>query len=242
MSNAIERLKVLSEKLPAHLSRAHAMEAEQDHGTHGGLIAGLLGLLEISANPVAEVRKILGSREMKKLILANRVTVGMIKPRLDLHLDKAKAQVNFDTDAELTDFLMDKIKRPLVPVIAVSFMMDDNKLNEFYGGNPKNKKRYEKTAKYRMENSPGDSEGKTRWDEFREMMLAGPVTMFLLASDDNNAVEEWRAQMGPSWDVTKALPYQLRYLAKSNVSNMSHGSESTKAALTECLFMMHQLN
>ncbi len=224
MSQVIEKLRALDSKLPERFSRESA--------NSGGLIAGLIGRLAEQANPVNQVKVLLSSQEMSDLIDNDQITIAMIKPRLDLHMDTTT--VNFDYDSGLADFLTDQISADLEPVLSVSFQMTPSMVKEFYKGNPMNRMMEERTGT-----------GRTRWVDFNDLMASGPVTFLLLHSPDGNAIDTWRRAMGTKWNVDvvkKTEPNSLRArFAKKNDNNLLHGSDSPESVRTELNFIIRNM-
>lgn len=218
----IEKLRALYSKLPERFSREHAVET-----------IGLLGVLEQWINPVKQVRELLSSSEMEELIDDGNVTIAMIKPRLDLHMNTTA--VNFNYDAGLADFLTDQIPADLEPVLSVSFQMTEAMLNEFYAGE----------LKQRMQDAPKNAEGQTRWEMFQELMESGPVTFLILHSPEGDAIDTWRKAMGTKWNIDylrENEPDSLRAkYALTNDNNLLHGSDSPESALKELNFIIRHM-
>lgn len=222
MSSIIEKIRLA--QVPEKYRREYA----------GSPVGGIIGLLENATESIQPLIELLSSQETFSMIDDGHLTVAMIKPRLDKHLDRAKAKVSFSGDAELTDFVTGLIKPPLEPVLSISLKMTEKDLNIFYAGEPKK----------RMLISPGNTPNRNRWEDFREMMKSGPLTFILLYSHDGKAIQEWREQMGTSWDVDKIKreePHALRALALSNDNNMLHGSDSPESVKRELNFLINSL-
>lgn len=227
MQHILEKIRTLSPNLPERFSREKAGQ--------GGVVAGILGLLPDMINPVKQVRELLQSPEMGELVESNQVTVAMIKPRLDQYLDKVKARAYFNGDAELTQFMIGQIKQAgLDPILAVSLQMTEKMVAEFYAGKP-----MENMQKFRDPDS-----GDTVWNEFNKLMASGPVTFLLLYSPVGHARESWRTTMGTSYDVDvvkREQPHTFRALAKKNLNNLFHGSDSTEAVKKEIAFIVKNI-
>ena len=110
---------------------------------------------------------------------------------------------------------------------------DDQMLKEFYGVDPDNKEDPKGSPMYRMKNIIDQKYKCTQWDSFREMMLKGPSTFLIMGAKNGQARELWRKEIGPSWDVTKLRPGELRNFAISNECNVWHGSSSENAVVYE---------
>ncbi len=226
MSIILEKLKTLKTEMPVRLLREFA--------GYNPIVLGLLGKLENKANPVNEVRNILLSEEMTSLINDGHVTIGMIKPRLDLYMDTAS--VSFKDDANLTAFLEDQITT-LEPVFSVSLQMTPDMVEEFYG---RKQPDGSKSPKENMQSHTSTS-GKTVWEEFNDLMASGPVTFIVLYDRDGQAIPKWRQEIGTKFDVDylrENEPNSLRArFALKNKNNIWHGSDGTKSALIELDFV-----
>lgn len=197
--------------------------------------SGLLGILDRLATPVDKIRELLSNPEMNELIDSDNITVGMIKPRLDRHMDKSNLNIGFPGDSELAEFMIDQISDNLEPILSVSFRMNEKMLNEFYAGNPKE----------RMQNAINKKTGETRWQEFKRLMASGPVTFIVLHSRSGNAIDTWRKTMGTTWDVDAlkvSEPNSLRaQYAIDNNNNILHGSDSIESVHREINFMIRHM-
>ena len=221
MLRTLEQLNKLSSKIPERFTREHASST-----------SGLLGLIDRATNPVNEIRELLISPEMDKLIVDGFITIAMIKPRLDEYMKPDEVGINFVGDADLATFLTGQIKDPLKPVLSVSLQMDKSMLAEFYG---------------RVDSEDGTSPmvrmaTNNRWDSFSELFLSGPVTFILLTSENGNAIDTWRNQMGTSWNILKNDPGTLRTrFAISNDNNLLHGSDSVASVMAERNFLARHM-
>jgi nucleoside diphosphate kinase len=227
MTEVLERLYDLNDKLPRRFSREYAGRV--------GQITGLLGWLAERANPVKEVKALLSSEEMSNLIESGHITIAMIKPSLDIHMHSPNMYLV--GDPELTDYLIGQIPENLEPVLSVSLQMTESMLDEFYAGKPKN----------RMQEVKGNNHGTSRWDDFRELMASGPVTFLLLYAPEGNGIQTWRDAMGgSSWDVNlikRDEPDSLRArFAIGNDNNLLHGSDSPESALRELEFIIRHMS
>lgn len=235
MSAVLEQLKNHNHHLPEHLSREKARQ--------GGIVASLMGLLAERANPVSEIANLLASSEMDKLIEGGEVTIAMIKPRLDLHMNTAEAKVNFASDPELTSFLTDQMRQGgLDPILSVSMQMSPAMLDEFYG---RRQPDGGKSPKENMQSRAGEEPGTTLWDEFCALMDSGPVTFVLLHAPSGNAVDTWRKVMGTKFDVEWLKQYEPDSLrakfALRNKNNLLHGSDGTNSVFIERNFIVKYL-
>lgn len=161
---------------------------------------------------------------MGDLIKAGYITIGMIKPRLDQHIDLGKVEVDFPSDSEIVSHVMAMIDSPLEVLATVSMRMSPKMVEEFY-----------LSSKPNMQNKEPD--GKTTWQHFHDLMASGPVTFMVIGSPEGNAIELWRQKIGRSWDVAKSQPGQFRNLMKSNANNGFHGSDKIQAVIDELNFI-----
>lgn len=198
-----------------------------------GLIIGLIGIIEKRTRPTGELKSLLQSAGMDSLIRENKVTVGMIKPRLDQYLDIVRAQIAMAGDAELAQYMQGRIvQKGFEPLLAVSFQMSPNMVKDFY------REPMQKMKSITMK------DGRSQWDHFNDLMASGPVTFLVLYNENGRARESWREAMGTTWnvDVVKATqPDALRALALSNVNNLLHGSDSLESVSREISFIAKNL-
>ena len=147
----------------------------------------MLGVMRELSNPVARLREILQGKEMSDLIKAGYITIGMIKPRLDRHIDRhidlEKVEVDFpEDDAKIVNGIMNLIDSPLEVLATVSMRMSPEMVEEFYV-----------SSKPNMQNKEPD--GKTTWQHFHELMASGPVTFMVIGSPNGNAIDLWRQKI-----------------------------------------------
>lgn len=211
---------------------------------------GFIGILDNRLDPKELARLLLTSPEMTELINYNKVTVAMIKPRLDKHLDLKKARkvadaINapgfnellnsnqFTTDSELSKILINDLlpkDDSITPILSVSVQFDENLLEKFYGFQDENDPPSSPMSRMmKIQANPG----RTQWEEFKEMMLMGPSTLIVMLAKDGEAREKWRQKIGPSWNVINAKPWELRHMALGNFCNIWHGSSSEVAVMHE---------
>jgi len=154
----------------------------------------------------------------------------MIKPRLDEGM--VKQQPDLD-DSALADQLLGEIKDPLEVVFSISLLLDDEQIEQWYGGQPKsNQIKFPPLAeeRYGVRHS-------NRWEEFKMLMKRGPVTFALLYENNGQAIQEWRNQMGNDWNIERVkinFPDSLRArFGIDNHNNLLHGSDSPDSARKE---------
>lgn len=187
----------------------------------------LIGDLHEAMNPVNQLRELLGSQEMRELIDSGNITIGMVKPRLDVYMDLDKVQVTFGDDVALERHVLNMIEQPLEVLAEISMQMTPEMVNKFYSGNPKEN----------MQASFDEPDGRSVWDHFNDLMASGPVTFLVIGSSEGDAIGRWRQAIGKSWDVTKSSPGELRHLMRSNSNNGFHGSDKPQAVKDEIKFI-----
>lgn len=188
-----------------------------------------------------QIANILASPEMKKLIESEKITLGMIKPELGENMDFSNFPVNSLADSDLTTELINQIKPPLKPLIALSLQMTPEMIDQFYAGNPKINQEHIPPERHIRYNRIHEN----RWQEFMSLMLRGPVTFIILQSSEGSAITEWRRQIGHSWNtkvVKRENPESLRArYSSSNHNNIFHGSDSPESVAKEINFVINYL-
>ncbi len=231
MHELVWNLQKLNREIPRRFSRESA--------GIDSFTVGLLGTIENNANPVNEVRNILLSPEMTALINSGHITVAMIKPRLDIHMDNSK--VCLEGDAELAAYLENQIST-LEPVLSLSMKMTRPMLDKFYGRPQPDGSSSPKENMQANEVEPGV----TVWEEFQELMDSGPVTFIVLYDEGGNATQKWRSEMGTDFNVNRikvSQPESLRArFAKWMKNNLLHGSDSTLSVHAEIGFIAESIN
>ena len=73
-----------------------------------------------------------------------------------------------------------------------------------------------------------------KWYEFQNLMTSGASTVLLLESENNQAVDIWRSQLG-HWDIenTDDLTSLRGKFGTRNYNNLLHGSDDSMSALRE---------
>jgi len=206
----------------------------------GTLAQALLGSLELKPY-IDEIVQALRSQDLSQLITEGKITLAMIKPRLeDAISDEVGARTSKD-DASLAVLLEQSIRPPLSSVFEVSMIFTEEMVNGWYGGSPKENQLQlppEDPHRYGME-------FQNRWEEFVALMTRGPVTFLLLYDEGGNAVQLWREQMGNDWHmirVKEKYPDSLRArYGVDNHNNLLHGSDSPESVKREVSFVADQL-
>lgn len=175
-----------------------------------------------------DVVNILLSESLEQQIDQGKVTLAMIKPNVGpganlLQLD----------DLEAADQIEEQITN-LGVLAKFSFQFDEGAVDEFYEvPNKYNMLRQESSFPERFQN---------KWEQYRASILGGPVTVLLLHSEDGNAVQKLRAQLG-HWDVeTRRDRDSIRgRLGANNDNNLIHGSDSIDSVKTETWLIANSL-
>lgn len=201
-------------------------EKQKELASQGLLVEAFIAL----EKPVLqEIIQLLSSQELRDLINRGEITLAMIKPALT---ESTTLAVTLTEDKQ-NQLLIEAISPPLDPIFEIVLPMDEETLEAWYGGKPK---------QAQSQISPIDTTryGQThysRWDEFVALMNRGSVTFVLLFDSNGNAVAEWREQMGNHWNVEKVkheYPNSLRALyAVDNHNNIFHGSDSPQSVIKE---------
>lgn len=148
-----------------------------------------------------------------------RVTLAMIRPYV-------RESVNFDAESEVDarNTLESRIAR-LGINMKFSVRLDEEAVTEFYTDvvDRQLKKPPEVTLSM-----------PSRWHEFQSLMTDSESTILLLESQNTDAVQTWRSQLG-SWDIERSRdPSTLRgKFGIHNHNNLFHGSDSAESVAKE---------
>ncbi len=172
-------------------------------------------------NPYETVLDYLTSPELATDAALGRVTLALIKPSLDTAMLGEEPM----SDLEAADVVEREIALGMGLKFSVSLDLDT--VEEFYGGEPKHNS---------MLPSPPltNPAYPTRWEEFVDLMISGPLTVLILRDEEGNAIDRWRSQLG-HWNVeARRDPSTIRGRhAKDNHNNLLHGSDSPASAVRE---------
>lgn len=140
-------------------------------------------LNDIEKHKLALIGEILHYSRLEELINQGKITVALIKP----HVHKGKSTESDDVTA--TTILRDEIKPPLKVIFALPTHMTPADVRCFYD-----------SVYSDLSNKPDpETSGKSSvWDRHADYMTSGAITMALLYSEEGNAVDEWRRQLGPT--------------------------------------------
>src|SRR3989344_8607828 len=156
---------------------------------------------KLAPTDLQQMVDILSSDAVQDLCTTDQLTVALIKPEL------VEGTHGFEglSDSEIKDHLLTEIKPPLQKVFEVSCKMPDQIVDEWYIGTPR-----ERQLQVQPIQDPGFP---TRWHEYKAFMTSHPSTFILLASEEGDAVKEWRRQMGNNWNISEIIheePESLR--------------------------------
>lgn len=155
------------------------------------------------------------------------LTIAMIRPNVDQSI-----ALPVETDMQAADEIESRIQN-LGVMAKFSMMLDEQAVEEFYGGGHASPMHKYPAARYpeRFAN---------RQQEFAALMTDGPVTIYLLYGPD--AVAAWRTQLG-HWDIEKVRdPSTIRgQLGRDNYNNLLHGSDSEESVVREMNVIRHAI-
>ena len=188
---------------------------------------------------------ILASKNVSNDITANRLTLGMIKPRLDEGVRQVGKEQLLDSysgsqepkveDILLFNAVMENEIQPYVNPIAVfSLLIDARFLSNFYNGRSQKRQRVEKPIDpHRYGRSY-----ETRWEEYTDLMTLWPITFLLISSQNNTASTDWRTVIGKKWkrsdlDLPEHADKLRGRLVKDEHNSLFHGSDSPNDAQRE---------
>jgi len=170
----------------------------------------ILGRLE--QEKLGKIIQVLEHPGLKPLIDEGKITLGAIKPRTE------DSKLGVESDEEGEKMLLEMIKPPLEREFTISVLLTPEDLDVFYS-----------EVKEKLSKKKDIGQSKTRWDLFKDYMLSGPVTYFLLYNPKGNAVAEWRKQIGKT-NPKDADPDTIRgKYADSIDKNLVHGSSGDTA-------------
>lgn len=166
----------------------------------------IIGKLELEK--LGKIVEVLEHPNLQELINEGKITLGAIKPRVH------ESKLGVDNDTEAEQILLKMIDPSLEIVFSISLAPKPEDVEGFYPDE----------VKERLKTLKGEEDKINVWDSFKTYMLTGPVTYFLLYSEDGNAVDKWRKQMGAT-NPLKAKKGTIRgNYAFSIRQNMVHGS------------------
>lgn len=196
-------------------------------------------------NSLLELIQLLSSPEVEEGIKSNRLTLGMIKPRLDEGVrpqgkDELIGDICVNEESVVQDLLLYKaiLHKEICPYIQpfaiFSLLIDPDFLAKFYNGRSQTRQRNEPPIDpHRYGNSY-----ETRWDEYTTLMTMWPVTFLLLESASNTASSDWRSIIGKKWkrsdlDLPEHADKLRGRLVLNEHNSLFHGSDSVEDALNE---------
>src|SRR5260221_2804482 len=221
----------MSEQVIEHLKSIPIPEELNRENISKLYVQGLLGEIGLSPTGIEDIREILESKEFEVIVKEGKVSLALIKP--DLEAAVPQRGTRHRSDAEIVEQIRHDIQSPLREIFSISLVLTDEMVEEWYVGKPKQ----QQVGIPPFDENRYGLHHNSRWDEYKSLMLRGPVTFLLLYSEDGKAVEHWRQQMGNHWNIEKAkemFPNSLRAkYAKDNHNNLLHGSDSPESAIRE---------
>lgn len=165
----------------------------------------------------------LSSQGVSVLIDQGKLTVGMVRP-----------QANYNrwglSDAMATRAIVAKalVEPRLIPAFRISIPFTDEAVKLFYDTSDNSPK----TRQISIPPIVFPDRFANRWEEFKDLMKSGPVTLFLLYDEEGKAISKWRAKVG---QLKEPEPLTIRgSLMKTDMhNNLVHGSDSIEAVHRE---------
>jgi nucleoside diphosphate kinase len=188
-----------------------------------------LELSELEQIKLQRIVKVLEHPRLQELIDEGKITHAMVKPRADWNTQDL-------SDLEAAEAVRKSIKKPLEVVFDISVIFEEEDVEEFYAGGPREVQESRSPIVHK-------DKFRSRWDELVDIMTSGPTTIFLLYDPSGNAIPEWRDQIG-HWDVDNRprQPGTIRGdFAKSNYTSIVHGSDSLQNVKREVAFLSNHL-
>jgi len=181
----------------------------------------------LNAEQIGTLIESIKSKELSELIERGEITVAMIRPQA-FHNKVGLS------DLEMEQTIIAEIQAPLEVAISFAVVFDEETVDQFYGGAPKERQLKSEPYTHKHFNN--------RWDEFVAMMKSGPTTVLLLHSGDGQAIQHWRKLVG-HWNIVDTdQPDTIRgKYGKDNYNNLIHGSDSPESVKNELGLITQQL-
>jgi nucleoside diphosphate kinase len=144
-----------------------------------------------------------------KLIDNGKITFAAIKPQ------PADSKLGTSSHVEAENILLDMIAKPPFDILCkITISPSAEDIQKFYPDSVVKKLSSMKT----------EDPHKNNWEVFKEFMLSGPVTYFLLYNPHGDAIDSWRSKTGAT-NPQKADAESIRGKYAKNISNnLVHGS------------------
>lgn len=165
--------------------------------------------------------------DLAELAKTGEITVALIKPNVGPDANSEGLH-----DFEAAKDIEAQIEG-LETVAKFSIVLDETAVDEFYEGPAES-----------MKQLPAiDGQGfSNRWEEYKDSMTDGPVTVLILYSSDADAVPAWRSQIGNRDIETMRDPDTIRgRMGVSNRNNLVHGSDSVESVGRELRIITEQV-
>lgn len=166
------------------------------------------------------IKTLLTSEHLNHLIMSGHITLGLIRPSVG-----PEANIYAYSDLK-TSKIIEEMIHYLGIMAKFSFIFNKESVELLYEGDPKNRM---------LSEAPLDNKHySSRWPEFIDFMSSGPSTALLLYSDEGNAVNIWRSQLG-HWNIDKERDTSTirGKIGTNKYNNLVHGSDSPVAVIRE---------
>ncbi len=167
-----------------------------------GIRSGEVALGELEQQKLNRINKVLHHPELDKLIAEGKITLGLIKPQVNVSKGLSS------DDQAAADMLMDETEHDNV-VFTFSTKLSNHDVERFY-----------QDAK--------DKYPREIWDMISSHAQSGPLTFMLIYREQGDAVSWWRGRMGAT-HPKQADPDSIRgrHAIEENLpNNLVHGSDS----------------
>lgn len=183
-------------------------------------VRNTLEISELESQKLALMIEILDHPQFESLIEEGFVTFGMVKPEVN----KAKTVHNELDDEVVAEMVKASIKEPLNLLMSQDFAISLHDAEDFYS---------------HLNNRPEVFERVTKW------MASGAVTGLVLFNPVDNAIAEWRSQMGPTNPAkadAEGRTDRIRHKFSDSVENNAvHGSDSIESVKREIAWFKRHL-
>lgn len=161
---------------------------------------------DLEQQKLDKIIEVLGHPSLRELIDEEKVTFAAIKPRTE------NSKLGIESDSEGESAILSLIEYPLIPIFQIALTPSGSDLDKFYPNE----------LRERLSNV---SEGNSNvWDLFKKHMLSGPTTYMLLYSEQGDAVNIWRRQIGVTNPETAEKNTIRGRYALDTRRNLVHGS------------------
>lgn len=174
---------------------------------------------------VKKIVEVLTHPEFDELIERGKITLGLIKPRVQEGKNLPL------TDVEAAEYLLAEIGEKAIFDITVRLSREE--AEEFY-----------RPIKERYIDQPSEKDPDISiWESTIRFTISGPVTFVLIYDEYGRAVDSWREKMGPTREYWLA-PDSIRgkhALVGNLPNNLVHGSDSKESVRREIGVLVNHL-